>query len=94
MKDNSEIERTDVATFLATLSARLRSNSLALRAIADRDHDPGDANHRELTSIADSLERTADMLELSKKHLCEKCRMMGVSERVTFEDHLEGEEKD
>ena len=84
MKENENVVRTDMATYLAGLVARIRTDSLALRGIAGREHEPDDLNHRELTDLADSLEWTAGMMELSRKQLCKKCGMIDVVKKVTF----------
>ena len=82
--DSIETEQTDVATLLAGLASRLRNDGLALAGIACRDAAPGTVEHRDLTGLAGSLERTAALLEAVKERLCQECRLRDVVERVTF----------
>ncbi|MBI2191977.1 MAG: hypothetical protein HYU36_08340 [Planctomycetes bacterium] len=84
MHDSIETEQTDVATLLAGLASRLRNDGVALAGIACRDTEPGAVEHRDLTGLAHSLERTAALLEAVKERLCPECRLRDVVERVTF----------
>ena len=93
MKESMELERTDLATFMSGLAGKLRKDSLALRGHAGREHDPGDVQHKELTSLADSLEWTAALLDITKRQLCQKCRMGDVVEGVVFGVKAKAEKK-
>jgi len=79
-----ETESTDVATFLGGLAIRLRNDGLALTGLAWRHSQPGNADHEDLQGLAGSVEQTAKLLEAVKDRLCTKCRLLDVSEHVTF----------
>ncbi|MBI2192012.1 MAG: hypothetical protein HYU36_08515 [Planctomycetes bacterium] len=79
-----ETEQTDLATLLGELASRLRNDALALTGLAWRESRPGTAEHEDLHGLAGSLERTAKVLQAVMDRLCAECRLLDVSEHVTF----------
>ena len=86
MRNGERIEtaRTDLATLLGNLASQLRNDGLALTGMATLESNPGEVKYRDLTELMGSLERTASLMEAVKDRLCQKCRMQGVAEHVTF----------
>lgn len=81
-----ETGRTDMSTFIGGVATRLKNDSMALRGLGRQDLD---VERRDLDLLADSLEHTASLLDVVKKNLCVKCRMLDVVEHVTFGTELE-----
>ena len=79
-----EIEQTDLGTLLGKLASRLRNDGLALLGRASLEASPADESYRDLADLWSSLERTAGLLDIVKKHLCRDCAMLEVSETVSF----------
>ena len=75
---------TDLATYLHTLAARLRGLALAIPVPARRDGDRGDAEAAALLELAAAQERIARALELAAHRLCDRCKLTGVTETVTW----------
>lgn len=86
MKNGERIEtaRTDLATLLGNLASRLRNDGLSLMGRAFMDSKPGDQDFRDAERLWASLEDAAAMLDAVKTQLCPRCRLLGVSEKVTF----------
>lgn len=75
---------TDLATYLHTLAARLRGLALAISAPALRDGAPGDAEAGALLELAAAQERIGRALDLAADRLCDRCKLTGVTESVTW----------
>ncbi|MBI5569656.1 MAG: hypothetical protein HY914_06885 [Desulfomonile tiedjei] len=82
--DSVELNRTDLDMWLSRLACRLRNDGLALVGRASLESSPGQQHYEDLTEIWNSLERTASLLEAVQGRLCEGCRILDVSECVTF----------
>ena len=80
-----EIMNTDISTLLNFLSGRLRNDGLALLGLAAEHYRPDEQEYRDLDALKESLERVADLLDASGARLCNECRMVTVSETVTFQ---------
>ncbi len=83
VKSSIEMDRSDLATFLGALIAKLHADSWALTGLAESHFQSGrdyDAMH----SLAGSMGKTAALVAGVKTHLCRDCQLMGISEHVVL----------
>lgn len=79
-----EVEQTDLDTLLEILIGRVRSDGLAVLGFAADNYPRESQDHRTLEALAQSIQRTAELLDAARDRLCQGCRMIEASERWTF----------
>lgn len=89
--DTDVTAATDVGTALHSLSTRLLVHAAAIRgAAADRGDGPETTEGRLASELAGGLEEIRRRLDLVSGHLCERCLLAEVVERVSIEPAEEG----
>ena len=83
LEDNATVQ-TDLATYLVSLSLRLRVAAMALEGLARREGRPGETQYDEITETGSSLERIAECLRMVSDRLCPVCRLAEVEETVSL----------
>ena len=71
---------SDMATTLHVNATSLRNSAESLFGIAHTDHQPGDLEFENLAGLAQTIERVAQMLDVFRANLCQKCKLTEVRE--------------
>ena len=80
-----ETDRTELASLLPRLAHRLRNDALAIQGLAHTHFHASQTEREQLAWLAESLERTARLLDLVGGHLCRNCRFLELVERLSLE---------
>lgn len=77
--------RSDLETFMGTLASRLRVQARALRGVAALEGERGSTDDRATLESVSDLEDVAEQLDRLRSTLCQRCRMIEVTEETSVE---------
>ena len=78
---------SDLATVLHGAATSLRNSAESLLGFAHTDHQPGDLEFENLAGLAQTIERVAQMLDLFRANLCQKCKLTEVREMLVVKPY-------